>query len=173
MKKWLCLVCLLFSKMAVSNTPLVLDWIDLIPEAERQQFDAIGMPIIDHNDENPEQNLFGTVREELNGSYIKIPGFVIPLDSHAEMIKEFLLVPYFGACIHVPPPPLNQIIYVKFDQGAPVQELWDVVNIVGQLKIETSEHDIAQAGYTLIGNKIEPYVEEDIDEGGYQSLSSD
>jgi len=73
------------------------------------------------------------------------------------MITEFLLVPYFGACIHVPPPPPNQIIYVKFPKGAPIQQLWDVIYLVGTLKTESISHDLAQTGYLIEGTAIEEY----------------
>lgn len=136
---------------------LKLDWIDLIPESERQQFDSYGMPVTDHSGQAAKQSLVGKVRQELNGSKVKIPGFVIPLEGDEEKVTEFLLVPYFGACIHVPPPPPNQIIYVKFPKGAPVQELWDVIYVVGTLKTETINHELAETGYVLEGTAIEEY----------------
>ncbi|WP_146449203.1 DUF3299 domain-containing protein [Vibrio kanaloae] len=136
---------------------LTLDWIDLIPELERAQLDSFGMPTVDHSQESPQQSTLGAVRPELNGSKVKIPGFVIPLEGDENMITEFLLVPYFGACIHVPPPPPNQIIYVKFPQGAPIQQLWDVIYLVGTLKTESISHDLAQTGYLIEGTAIEEY----------------
>ncbi|MCG6451163.1 DUF3299 domain-containing protein, partial [Vibrio parahaemolyticus] len=68
-----------------------------------------------------------------------------------------LLVPYFGACIHVPPPPPNQIIYVKFPEGAPVQELWDVVYVIGTLKTQSVSLDLAETGYVIEGQEIAEY----------------
>ncbi len=155
--------------MACAESALIIDWIDLIPESDRVQYDSKGMPIINHDDGLViEQNLAVNIRPELNNTHVKIPGFVIPLESDADIIKEFLLVPYFGACIHVPPPPINQIIYVEFEKGAPVQELWDIVYVDGVLKTETKQSDIAQAGYKIMGKKIEPYTEPDEEkyEGG-------
>ncbi|WP_300174580.1 DUF3299 domain-containing protein [uncultured Aliivibrio sp.] len=158
-KLLLCLLLLLpFS--AVSNEVLTLDWIDLIPEQERNQFDSLGMPKVDHNGATMEQSLVGGVRQELNGSMVKIPGFVIPLEGDDKMITEFLLVPYFGACIHVPPPPPNQIIYVKFEKGAPIQQLWDVIYIVGKLKTETINSELAETGYLIEGVRLEEYDDE-------------
>ncbi len=136
---------------------LTLEWIDLIPESERNQFDSYGMPAIDHSGGSMEQSMVGSVRQELNGSKVKIPGFVIPLEGDANMVTEFLLVPYFGACIHVPPPPPNQIIYVNFPKGAPVQQLWDVVYVIGTLKTETVSHELAQTGYVIQGTEIAEY----------------
>ncbi|BCL68414.1 conserved hypothetical protein [Vibrio nigripulchritudo MADA3029] len=141
----------------VSAETLTLDWIDLIPESERQQFTAGGMPVTDHTNANVQQSKVGSVRQELHGSQVKIPGFVIPLEGDDKKVTEFLLVPYFGACIHVPPPPPNQIIYVKFKEGAPIHQLWDVIYVVGTLKTETINSDLAETGYLIEGIKIEEY----------------
>ena len=59
--------------------------------------------------------------QSLDGKRVHIGGYVVPLDFDATRVKEFLLVPFVGACIHVPPPPANQIVYVKTEQGFDVQ----------------------------------------------------
>ncbi|WP_172561685.1 DUF3299 domain-containing protein [Vibrio furnissii] len=161
MKKWLAsatLLLLTVAAPALSNEVLKLDWIDLIPENERNLFDHQGMPMPDHSGDVPaQQQKIGNVRPELNGSTVKIPGFVIPLEGDENTVTEFLLVPYFGACIHVPPPPPNQIIYVKFPKGAPVQELWDVVYVIGTLKTQSVSLDLAETGYVIEGQEITEY----------------
>ncbi|NAW92149.1 MULTISPECIES: DUF3299 domain-containing protein [unclassified Vibrio] len=163
MKKLLLISMLLLSGLlpmyAQSNEQvLTLDWIDLIPESERNQFNADGMPALNHDGEmTAAQSKIGGVRKELNGSMVKIPGFVIPLEGDANNVTEFLLVPYFGACIHVPPPPPNQIIYVKYPQGAPIQQLWDVIYLIGTLKTESVSHDLAETAYVIEGTAIEEY----------------
>ncbi len=153
-----------FSTLGYATEPLTLEWPDLIPEQERDQFNSQGMPLINHDGGQMMQNLTGGVRQELSGSMVKIPGFVIPLEGDDKVITEFLLVPYFGACIHVPPPPPNQIVYVKFPDGAPVQMLWDVIYVVGKLTTTTMEHELAQTGYLLEGIAIEDYVDPTISE---------
>ena len=157
MKKWLVALCCWFPLISVANEALTLDWIDLVPEKERAQFNANQMPVLSHDGEAAQQTRVGAVREELNGSTVKIPGFVIPLEGDDKIITEFLLVPYFGACIHVPPPPPNQIVYVKLPKGAPIQQLWDVVYVVGTLKTLSISHDLAEVGYLLEGSSIEEY----------------
>ncbi|OEE39093.1 DUF3299 domain-containing protein [Vibrio anguillarum] len=163
MKKLLLISTLMLSGLlpmyAQSNEQvLTLDWIDLIPENERNQFNADGMPALNHDGEmTAAQSKIGGVRKELNGSVVKIPGFVIPLEGDANNVTEFLLVPYFGACIHVPPPPPNQIIYVKYPQGAPIQQLWDVIYLIGTLKTESVSHDLAETAYVIEGTAIEEY----------------
>ncbi|WP_430794481.1 DUF3299 domain-containing protein [Vibrio cincinnatiensis] len=148
-----------FIPNAYSNDDVLkLDWIDLIPENERHLLDHLGMPMVDHNSDLPaQQTQVGHVRPELNGSKVKIPGFVIPLEGDENTVTEFLLVPYFGACIHVPPPPPNQIVYVKFPKGAPVQQLWDVVYVIGTLKTEIVSVDIAETGYLIEGEALADY----------------
>lgn len=137
---------------------LQLEWIDLIPENERNLVDNVGMPLqLNHEEDAPEQSRLGGVRQELNGSTVRIPGFVIPLEGDEKAVTEFMLVPFLGACIHVPPPPPNQLIYVRFEGGAPIQELWDVVYIVGTLKTETVSHELAEIGYVLEGVAVEAY----------------
>ncbi len=161
MKKLLLLMVVMLSvsipSYANSEDVLQLDWIDLIPESERNMFDKQGMPAIDHSGDVMQQSKIGSVRQDLNGSTVKVPGFVIPLEGDENMVTEFLLVPYFGACIHVPPPPPNQIIYVKFPKGAPVQELWDVIYVIGTLKTETISHELAETGYVIEGTAITEY----------------
>tara|TARA_Y100000782_G_scaffold50013_2_gene55732 strand:+ start:2058 stop:2567 length:510 start_codon:yes stop_codon:yes gene_type:complete len=94
---------------------------------------------------------------EMNGKMVKVPGYVVPLESEGRRITEFFLVPYFGACIHVPPPPSNQIIHVHFEPGTNVENLYDAVWITGKLKTEVVQNDIATSGYTMEAYRIEPY----------------
>lgn len=136
---------------------VTLDWLDLIPEDERNG----GLPQkrapIDHESDTPPQNMAGSFRDDLDGHQVRLPGFVIPLEGDSEVVTELLLVPYFGACIHVPPPPPNQIVYVKFKNGVPIRELWDVVYIVGTLNVQAVESDLGQAGYLIDGITVEDY----------------
>src|SRR4029453_11969102 len=67
------------------------------------------------------------VVESLGGKRVHIGGYVVPLSFEATRVTDFLLVPFVGACIHVPPPPANQIIYVKINQGFDVQGTFDPV----------------------------------------------
>lgn len=157
MKKWLIVLCCWLPLISYASDVLTLDWLDLVPEKERQLFNQNDMPLLNHDGDAAKQSMIGNVRHELNGSEVKIPGFVIPLEGDDKVVTEFLLVPYFGACIHVPPPPPNQIIYVKFEKGAPIQQLWDVVYVVGKLKTQYISHDMAEVGYLLEGIALEEY----------------
>jgi hypothetical protein len=97
------------------------------------------------------------VVKSLNGKVVKIPGFIVPLEGDNELTREFLLVPYFGACIHVPPPPPNQIVYVKFSAGVPIDNLYDAVWVTGTLSTDAWEGELANVGYRLTGISVTPY----------------
>ena len=94
---------------------------------------------------------------ELDGQQIRLPGFVVPLDFEGTETSEFLLVPYFGACIHVPPPPSNQIVYVRTVAGYPLRELFDPVWVTGEISTQAYLNDVGDAGYTMQATIIEPY----------------
>ena len=97
------------------------------------------------------------VVEKLDGQQVRLPGFVVPLDFEARETSEFLLVPYFGACIHVPPPPSNQIVYVKTVAGYPLKALFDPVWVTGVINTQAHLNEVGDAGYTMQATIIEPY----------------
>lgn len=97
-----------------------------------------------------------SVVAELDGKRVSIGGYVVPLDFESTTIKEFLLVPFVGACIHVPPPPANQIIYVKVDSGLEITGQFDPVKVIGTLKTETAFTGLADAGYSITADTVEP-----------------
>lgn len=97
------------------------------------------------------------VEASLNGTRIRIPGFIVPLDGERGKLREFLLVPYFGGCIHTPPPPANQIIDVVLDKPAKIQ-MMDAVWVSGVLETTRSDTSMGSAGYRLKGVKVEAYV---------------
>jgi hypothetical protein len=91
----------------------------------------------------------------LDGERVRIGGYVVPLDFNATRIIEFLLVPFVGACIHVPPPPTNQIVYVKAPEGFEAGSDFDPVWVTGTLKVETADTGLAVAGYSLAADQVE------------------
>ena len=100
------------------------------------------------------------VIEEMNNKAIRIPGFVVPLEFNEEKkITQFFLVPYFGACIHLPPPPPNQIIFVTFNKGIELRELLDPVWISGILQTSHFENEVAISAYSMKMNSYEMYEE--------------
>lgn len=97
------------------------------------------------------------VVQALDGKMVKIPGFVVPLEGDGQTVSRFFLVPYFGACIHVPPPPSNQIVHVRYEPGTQVKNLYDAIWVTGKLTVETTTHELGAAGYSLEAYRIEPY----------------
>jgi hypothetical protein len=93
----------------------------------------------------------------LDGQTIRIPGFVVPLEETNDGIKEFLLVPYFGACVHSPPPPANQIIYVLPQTPARGFRSMDAVWISGTLVREKSDSYMGASSYRMQARAVEPY----------------
>jgi hypothetical protein len=98
------------------------------------------------------------IKVEYNQKNIRIPGFIVPLEyDEKQVITEFFLVPYFGACIHVPPPPPNQIIHVKYPEGLTLEALYDPFWIEGKLKTELVENDLAVSAYAIAADNVKPY----------------
>lgn len=108
------------------------------------------------------------VVEAFDGQQVKIPGFVLPLEFSGTQLKEFLLVPYFGACTHTPPPPANQIIYAKLKTATKLESIYLPVWITGTLNISRSQSLLNEAGiangvevqsaYSMTVESMEPYI---------------
>jgi uncharacterized protein len=96
--------------------------------------------------------------KKLNGTQVRVPGFMVPLEDWEQQVTEFILVPYFGACIHVPPPPPNQMAHVLMTRNRKIEvNLWDPVWVVGTLKIENVESPYGVVGYQVSAERIQPY----------------
>lgn len=91
------------------------------------------------------------------GSPIRIPGFMVPLEFGQKEVKEFLLVPYFGACIHVPPPPSNQVIHVIAAKPVKTKADMDAVWIEGRLELSSVTTGMGDAGYRMPSARVTPY----------------
>ena len=96
--------------------------------------------------------------QSLDGQNIRLPGYIVPLEVNEEgRTTDFLLVPYFGACIHVPPPPSNQIVHVKSELGVKLDELYQPYWIEGPMQVKASSSELADAGYQMEADKIYVY----------------
>ncbi|WP_040855816.1 DUF3299 domain-containing protein [Thiorhodovibrio frisius] len=94
----------------------------------------------------------------LNGRQVRLPGFVVPVNLEAEDIDQFLLVPYFGACIHVPPPPANQTVFVTTRENKPyVGALFDTVWVEGKMQVDNVDSALGSAGYRIDQARVTPY----------------
>lgn len=147
-----CLILALFIQTTFANEPLELYWEDMVPP----NYQAPDTPL-SHDGSMMQLGIDAPIVENLDGKLVKIPGFVVPLEGTNKNTSEFLLVPYFGACIHVPPPPANQIVYVKFSKAVPIDRLNDAVWVTGTLSTRGWEGDLATVGYSLVGINVSPY----------------
>ncbi len=93
----------------------------------------------------------------LDGARVKLPGYLVPLDEGAAGLTEFLLVPYFGACIHTPPPPANQIVWVVPAKPAAGFRSMDTVWVSGTLKAVRGSSAMGSTGYRLDAQLVERY----------------
>lgn len=140
-----------------------VEWEDLIPpgfsgeeilERYRERLDAAapGSPELDAiYDEMIAEYDDTSINADLDSEEIQLAGFVAPLTYEGDRIVEFLLVPYFGACIHVPPPPANQTVMITLADGESLslEESWGAVWVAGEMAATTTTTDLATAGYSI------------------------
>ena len=101
-----------FNSLA-DEAPTEVYWEDLVPEG----FNELAPPSVQHNGEMSQLQPNAPVVDTFDGKRVKSPGYVVPLEGTPKIKTEKLLVQYFGDCIHVPPPPNNQIVYAKLEEG--------------------------------------------------------
>ena len=97
------------------------------------------------------------IRTDLNKKAVRIPGFIVPLEYDEQTVTSFLLVPYFGACIHEPPPPPNQTVYAIYEPGHEMDAMWQPVWVEGKIYTTRVEGELATASYSINAEKIELY----------------
>lgn len=146
-----------------------ISWDDLIPADWNPDKFFAGLKIEDLKDNDPRtQEVMQKIRAEwdraplvtrFNGQHVRIPGFIVPLETDGKRIREFLLVPYFGACVHVPPPPANQLIHVIPDKPVDARFEMAPVWVNGVLNVARFESDMGNAGYQMRGIRVEEYKE--------------
>jgi hypothetical protein len=95
---------------------------------------------------------------DIAGKRVRIPGFMVPLEYGQEKLTEFLLVPYFGACIHVPPPPANQIIHILPSQPVPMKTYMDAVWVEGVIELAQAQTHMGNSGYRIKAARVTPYT---------------
>ena len=145
------------SQSIASSKPQELFWDELVPKGYEAPIGNLS-PHNESMDSNWVQpDLNAPIVEALNDKLITLPGFVVPLEGDDKVITEFLLVPYFGACIHVPPPPPNQIVHVTFKDGVPIESLYDAISVTGKMTTQGWEGEIAKVGYRIEGIGVAPF----------------
>ena len=93
------------------------------------------------------------------GQLVRLPGYLVPLEETKDGLKEFLLVPYFGACIHSPPPPANQIVHVLPKTAAKGLRSMDTVWVTGVLTGTRTDSYMGMSGYRIEATQVAPYAE--------------
>lgn len=140
------------------------DYIDNIEDGslEDQLNNNIQNSVDSINEDSYQQALISTnIIEEMDGKAIKIPGFIVPLEfDDNQTVTQFFLVPYFGACIHMPPPPPNQIIFINYPQGLNVDTIYEAFWISGVLSTSIVENEMGKAAYTMEMQSFEIYDDE-------------
>ncbi|MFK7700865.1 DUF3299 domain-containing protein [Pseudomonas caspiana] len=168
MRRLLLLLLFSVSSPLWAVEPKVLTWEEMIPP-DAPKIAPITAPIHDLSklsdalsvESAPaahQQSPHAPVVKALDGQNVRLPGYIVPLEVSEEgRVIEFLLVPYFGACIHVPPPPSNQIVHVTSELGVKVEELYQPYWIEGPMQVKASTSELADAGYSMEADKILVY----------------
>ena len=139
-----------------------LDWDELLPQDARARFSG-GPPPPTHDTLGEgglaaQQVMDFSVNKALDGALIKIPGFIVPLDVGKDgLVTDFFLVPYFGACIHVPPPPPNQIVHVRISKGIALDSIYEAYWITGRMKVVNKSTRLGTSAYQLAASNVEIY----------------
>jgi hypothetical protein len=152
-----------------AGAPRTITWDALVPQGwdPFKEFKDLNFQMLDDGDPRAAAMLKkmrdvwdnAPVNTALVGQQVRIPGFIVPLEDSKDGLKEFLLVPYFGACIHSPPPPANQIVHVLPRSPAKGLRSMDAVWITGTLTTGRTDSYMGAAGYRIDAQGIAPYAE--------------
>jgi len=139
-----------------------IDWAELLPEDERGGYSSVPPPpahdYLGEGGPAARQAMSFNVNPKLDGKRIRLPGFIVPLEVGKDgKVTEFFLVPYFGACIHVPPPPPNQIVHVTLARGMALDSIYEAYWVTGRLSVQNKSTRLGAAAYTLAADKVEIY----------------
>ena len=152
--------------LANQTAPIDLKWASLLPSEEHEviaryqttqpqsleQMTAQVMRSINASkDQSYQDALISTnTMAEFENQIVSISGFIVPIDFYNDKsVKSFFFVPYFGACIHLPAPPPNQMIFVQLEQGFKDVDITKTYTLAGKLNIELFEDLMGTSAYTL------------------------
>lgn len=148
--------------------PEVIDWKHLVPTGydpsepmRKYQKEVSSLRDNDPRAERAAERLRqawenAPVVQSLSNKVVKLSGFLVTLEGDGKAVSEFLLVPYFGACIHVPPPPSNQVVLVRTGtRSFKVNQMFDMVSVTGTLRTERARNDLASASYVIEATQVE------------------
>ena len=154
---------------SVPGPTRTIGWEQLIPAGwdPYKDLKALNLDKLKDNDPKAEEALKkmrkmwdnAPINPLILGQSVRLPGYVVPLEDLAAGIKEFLLVPYFGACVHSPPPPANQIVHVLLGKPAKNLRLMDVVWVNGPMSATKTDSHMGVASYRIDAKAVTPYQE--------------
>lgn len=149
---------------ALMNPPSYITEVEdgsLEDQLSSQMANAIDAATTNKQDKYQQALVSTKIIKEMDGKAIRLPGFIVPLEfDDNQVITQFFLVPFFGACIHLPPPPPNQTIFVNYPDGLKLDTLVDPIWISGVLQISMTENDMARSAYSIEMYEFEKYTEE-------------
>ncbi|MDB2369017.1 DUF3299 domain-containing protein [Octadecabacter sp.] len=134
-----------------------LSWKDLVPDGQvaippmLQGLDHNSAPLVN------QQPASSGVRSDWNGKVVRLPGFIVPIDYSGSGVTAFILVPYAGACVHVPPPPANQLVFVTTPEPYESAGLFEPVTVTGMFGVSSISTQLAAVSYALSADDIETY----------------
>ena len=142
-----------------------LDWADLIPNNKTTSPSILddfkelleALAATDETNGSIEQKVSTGVRSDWNSMAVRLPGYVVPIEFSGTGVTEFILVPFFGACVHVPAPPPNQLVLVTTKSPYNSKGIYEAVNVTGIFNTESTTTQLAEIGYTLLADSIESY----------------
>ncbi len=148
-----------FPRATLAREYADLSWEDLLPKDVGPQV-TTPRGVLSHSQADllSQQPVSTGIRTELNDRAVRLPGYIIPLEFDGTKVGSFILVPYVGACIHVPPPPANQIVLVDSDEPYEAEELFEAVYVSGILTGATESTALADVGYHIQASRVEPYT---------------
>lgn len=134
-----------------------LNWSDLMPDG--QQVIPPFLQGLQHDETNPfaQQPPSSGVRSEWNGKTVRLPGYIVPLEYSGTGVTAFLLVPFVGACVHVPPPPANQLVFVTTQEPYESSGLFEAVNVIGMFGTAATSTQLGDIAYALSADRIERF----------------
>ena len=148
----------LLGNYAFAQDTVDLEWSDLLPEGNNAVPQVL-RGLIEHENAplSSQQPESGGVRTDWNGKVVRLPGYIVPLDYRGTDVVAFLLVPFVGACVHVPPPPANQLVLVTTQTPYKSKGLFEPVTVSGMFGVSSISTEFAEIGYALSADKIEPF----------------
>lgn len=132
-----------------------LEWKDLRPVGQTALPPSL-QGLVPHDEAAlaSSQPVSSGVRTDWNGSTVRLSGFIIPLEYEGTGVSAFMLVPYVGACIHVPPPPANQLVLVTAKRPYDSGNMFEAVTVTGKFSTASTKTQLAEVGYAMLANRI-------------------